>query len=285
MKKTLFICAVFFMTAASTFAQNLNSYKYVVVPNRFEFLKESNQYQLNELTKFLFEKYNFKAFFNDEEISEEFGSNRCSMLYADVIDNSGLFSTKLQLILRDCNNKQVFVSEEGTSKIKEFKKAYHEALREVFESVEALNYAYVKETIPEVVEQLPEKNEVAVAVANEEKMQVVDSEKPAAKEVPSKKETAPLNSGKKVASAGKTNFEYEGNSFYLLKSNEGFKFYQEGMAEPFAALIASGREGNFIYSSIGSQGTAYFGKEGNLVVEFLNSDKTSVVSKKYVLKD
>ena len=42
---------------------NLNDYKYVIVPNKFDFLKENDQYQLNSLAAFLFEKYGFRLKF------------------------------------------------------------------------------------------------------------------------------------------------------------------------------------------------------------------------------
>ena len=40
--------------------RSLNEYKYVTVPNKFDFLKSDDQYQLNSLTKFLLEKKVFK---------------------------------------------------------------------------------------------------------------------------------------------------------------------------------------------------------------------------------
>ena len=49
---TLFVVLNF-----NAFAQTaLNQYKYFSVPERFEFLKESDQYQVNSLTKFLLQK-------------------------------------------------------------------------------------------------------------------------------------------------------------------------------------------------------------------------------------
>ena len=43
-----------------TFAQSdINNYKYVSVSDRFDFLKTSDQYQLNSLTKFLLNKSGF----------------------------------------------------------------------------------------------------------------------------------------------------------------------------------------------------------------------------------
>ena len=61
MKLIYTILLVLAMSNSST-GQSLNDYKYVIVPGKFDFLKESDKYQLNSLTKFLFEKYGFEAY-------------------------------------------------------------------------------------------------------------------------------------------------------------------------------------------------------------------------------
>ncbi|MFK8301512.1 hypothetical protein ACI75Y_01255 [Capnocytophaga stomatis] len=111
------------------FGQNSNIY--VMLPNQFEFQKKANDFQLNSLTKFLLEKENFKVFL-ENETPEEIIKNPCNSLKANVLNTSGMFITKLQLILTDCKGKQVFASEIGKSREKEFKKAYQEALRDAF---------------------------------------------------------------------------------------------------------------------------------------------------------
>ncbi len=111
------------------FAQSTDLY--VSVPVRYEFQKKENEHQLNELTKFLLEKQGFKAFFSTEPIEETL-KNPCNVLKANVLNDSGMFTSKLQLTLTDCTGKQVFISEVGKSREKEFKKAYQEALRNAF---------------------------------------------------------------------------------------------------------------------------------------------------------
>ena len=106
-----------------------NSEVYVIVPKKYDFQKKDNDYQLNELTKFLLEKQNFKVFYEDDT-PEEVLKNPCNSLRANVLNESGMFVSKLQLTLTDCSGKQVFASEMGKSREKDFKKAYHEALRQ-----------------------------------------------------------------------------------------------------------------------------------------------------------
>ncbi|WP_346883360.1 hypothetical protein [uncultured Algibacter sp.] len=141
---TLFI-ACFVVT--SIFSQsNLNQYKYVIVPHKFDFLKEKNKYQINALTKFLFSKYGFETVMEGSEYPEDLARNRCLALRSNVVKGSGLFKTKLSIQLHDCNDKLVFTSKEGESREKEYKTAYNLALRDAFKSVEALNYKYEPST-------------------------------------------------------------------------------------------------------------------------------------------
>lgn len=144
MKKRVFSILILIICVSKSFSQNeLNSYKYVIVPNSYDFLKGAeDKYQLNSLTKFLFEKYGFEAMLEDEEYPKDLLSNPCLAVSADVINQSKMFMTKLIVELKDCHNKVVFTSLEGKSKEKEFKKTYQEALRKAFVSIEVLDYKY-----------------------------------------------------------------------------------------------------------------------------------------------
>ncbi|WP_339848234.1 hypothetical protein [uncultured Dokdonia sp.] len=140
---------------SSLISQSVNDYKYVIVPEKFDFLKEKDQYQMNSLTTFLFNKYGFKAYVTkSDDLPLDYTRNGCNVLYADVTESSGMLRTKLQVKLLDCNDAVVFISEEGSSKLKEYKKSYHQALRRAFESIEELNYAY-QENNTVVVEEKP----------------------------------------------------------------------------------------------------------------------------------
>lgn len=122
--------------------QSLNEYKYLIVPNKFDFLKYDDQYQLNSLTKFLFNKEGFQTLFTGDVRPIELISNPCLGLTSKVNNNSGLLSTKLVIELVNCRNETVLTSAEGRSKVKDYKKGYHEALREAFNSITELNYSY-----------------------------------------------------------------------------------------------------------------------------------------------
>ena len=142
MLRVFLVMIAFFMVFSGNAQKSVNDYKYVIVPTRYNFLKQDDSYQLNSLTQFLFKKYGFHAILQGQELPADLITNGCKGLQADVTKNSGLFVTKLVVTLKDCNGREVFTSTEGTSKEKDFKTAYHAALRDAFKSIEQLNYSY-----------------------------------------------------------------------------------------------------------------------------------------------
>jgi len=142
MKNKVLLLVTLFM-ALSFYAQsNLNQYKYVIVPKKYDFLKEANKYQMNDLTKFLFEKQGFLTLMEGENYPDDLLKNRCLALNSNVIDDSSLFKTKLSIVLKDCNGQLVFTSNLGETREKDFTKAYQTALRNAFKSFETMNYKY-----------------------------------------------------------------------------------------------------------------------------------------------
>ncbi|MFV8333052.1 hypothetical protein [Flavobacterium sp. GSP14] len=139
MKKTFLVLLI--LMGSYSYAQSVNDYKAVIVPLKFNFLKVENQYRLNTLTKFNLGKAGFTAFYTNDSIPAEY-NDRCSILYADVSNESGFLVTKLYITLKDCNSKVIYKSPIGKSKEKEYKLAYTEALTEAFASVYALKYKY-----------------------------------------------------------------------------------------------------------------------------------------------
>ena len=122
MRKIFFVLS---LLTVSVFAQkNINNYKYIVVPNKFDFVNKVDQYQTSSLTKFLFNKHGFTAFLAEDDLPSDLAENRCLALTAVVESSSSMFATKNVIILKDCANKTVYSSKEGKSKLKEYKKQY-----------------------------------------------------------------------------------------------------------------------------------------------------------------
>lgn len=121
---------------------SINNYKYVIVPERFSFSKEDNQYSLNSTVKFLLDQKGFSAFLGNRELPSMVVANRCNALTAELVQNSGMFVTKLTLLLKDCQGNIIFKSKEGKSREKEFSLAYNQALRDAFSSLDNEPYKY-----------------------------------------------------------------------------------------------------------------------------------------------
>lgn len=120
---------------------SLNDYKYIVVPKKFNDFKTENRYQTSSLIKHLFTEKGFTAVWEDD-MPEELSNNRCQALFVDLEDKSSMFSTKITIILNDCNSQQVFATLEGKSREKDFRKSYSEAIREAMTSFDGLDYKY-----------------------------------------------------------------------------------------------------------------------------------------------
>lgn len=142
MKKILIIFLAF-VSVSSSFAQkNLNDYKYVIVPYKYDFLNEKDKYQLNSLSQFLFNKYGFEAIMEDAEFPTDLIRNRCLGLRSDVLKESGVFVTKLKVQLKDCNGDIIYTTKLGTSREKQYKVAYNLAIRDAFKDFETVHYKY-----------------------------------------------------------------------------------------------------------------------------------------------
>lgn len=288
--KTKALFFVFFIGCfTTTWAQNLNTYQYVLVPEKYAYQDEANKYQLNALTEFLFEKYGFNALYK-EEIPE--GTDPCRVLQANVLNESNIFRTKVKLTLKDCYNKLVF-SSEGKSKFKDYKRSFHDALRNAFSDIDKLDYEYegpaeeqgeVVFNIKKVPKVKSKKAENPVKLnkksnPSEAKNKIADAEK----KIPSEKMEKITPS---VPKREKFQSFINGNTQYRLeKTASGYVLYKAGEKQKFATLMKSGGGKNFIYSSENVQGSAYFDDAGNLVVEYIGEQSGQLVSLTYKLEE
>ncbi len=131
MKKYL---VLFLMISFVGVAQNLNEYKYAILPSKFSFSKEENAHNLNVLTKMYLQKYGFETYYNNEEAPDEFIQSNCNKIFVDVAESSNIFITKLKVTIKDCKGTILATSDIGTSKEKEYRVAYNEALRMAFDN-------------------------------------------------------------------------------------------------------------------------------------------------------
>ena len=197
----------------------------MVVSEQFEFQKEKDKYQLNSLTKFLFNKYGFHAYF-DREVPPNV--IRCDGLWAEAEGTPGFIITKVQLVLKDCNGKEVFRTNYGKSEVKDYKEAYYESVREAFNDIIKLDVSqkeieeieYVKPSDTQNVSSQDKKApvvETTIIVTNTEKKEPIKKAEPAIENT--RKLNLPTNKY--------TNYSYLDKTYLLRKTSLGYTLYQE----------------------------------------------------------
>lgn len=123
------------LTACSMFAfgQKVSDYRYISMPLNFETFKQD--YGLAEMLAKTLKSKNYTVVPADKlQWPAEAQANPCSVLMADVVNDSGLLRNKVLLQFKDCNDK-VISSTKGSSNIKEFKEGFQDALKQTFVSV------------------------------------------------------------------------------------------------------------------------------------------------------
>lgn len=262
--KKILIGGFSLLFAISTYGQQqVNSYKYVIVPEKFDFLKKGNDYQLSELTKFLFDKYGFETYLQGEELPEDLTKNRCKALKADVANNSGMFVTKFVVLLKDCNDTTVFTSTEGRSRVKEYKQAYHQALRDAFKAVKLLNYNYQ-----------PSKDEV---ISVEQETKPKEEVLPMIQEIQTK-----LTEPKETVNIPSNRLSYVFNEVEYLfdKKDFGYEIIEVSSSgnKMIGTIVKSSRPNSFVVKAGDLSGNGYFDSFGNFTLERVNPVTNKIIT-------
>jgi len=222
MNKLVAVIFLFMGIISKSFSQkSLSDYSYVIVSDQFEFQQEKDKYQLNSLTKFLFNKYGFHAYFDREVPLNVF---RCDGLWAEAEGTPGFIITKVQLVLRDCTGEVIYRTNYGKSKVKDYKKAYYESVRNAFDDIIALNVMQkeiegmdVTTTLDPQVILENTKSSPVIATKNS-----INNE-PLKKVEPTIEKTINLN----LPLNKYTNYNHMGTVFLLRKTAVGYTLYQE----------------------------------------------------------
>lgn len=222
MNKLVAVTFLFMGIISKSFSQkSLSDYSYVIVSEQFEFQQEKDKYQLNSLTKFLFNKYGFHAYFDREVPLNVF---RCDGLWAEAEGTPGFIITKVQLVLRDCTGEVIYRTNYGKSKVKDYKKAYYESVRNAFDDIIALNVMQkeiegmdVTTTLDPQVILENTKSSPVIATKNS-----INNE-PLKKVEPTIEKTINLN----LPLNKYTNYNHMGTVFLLRKTAVGYTLYQE----------------------------------------------------------
>lgn len=227
---------------------NLNAYEYVIVPMEFDFQDEPNQYQINILSRVLLKENGFKVFMNTEERPMEYRGNTCESLFLEVEDTSGFLSISTVVKLKDCYDNVLFESEEGKSKIKDFREGYQQALKRAFSSLSEINYNFDPSL---------QKTGTKTAISTQ-------------------KEDKEISGSKEEAYPDKTIYKFGGQTYWLVKNgNKDYRLLANSGKENYAELQLADK-GSFIFNSGDINGAAYFDAEGNLNIEYMDEDLNEI---------
>ena len=171
------IILVLFLIMSNIFVfgqeKKVNNYKFIVVPDKFDFLNQRDKYKTSSLTKFLLKKNGFTVVLNSEQYPKDLINNPCSALNALVLDKSSMFKVKVIIELRDCSNRLLYTSEEGVSRLKEFKKGFQEAIRNAHASMSNIVYEpFLLEAIRKDKKEIVIVNPVLVDEVKEVKLEI-----------------------------------------------------------------------------------------------------------------
>lgn len=252
---TMKILIFFLFSSISLFAQKsiFDNYNHIIIPTKFMIQETENEFQLNSLVRYLFKEEGFTVFMDSELLPDEYASNPCSGLRVELDKKFNIIQTTIFVNLYDCKNSVVF-SSKGTSREKEFKKGYQEAIRNAFLEIESANFSLVSSTSEQSVE---EDKVLTMEERNEMRKQVVRNQS----EV----------------------YEHNGELFYFFPVEEKIHIYGSNAYDILAKLTPINEE-MFIYNSDEIDGVMTKKADGSFDLEYREaaSKETKVVHYTFV---
>lgn len=155
---------------------SLNDYNMVIIPARFDFQKQDNQYRINSTIKSFLMQKGFEAYLSSDNLPEGFIDYNCNKLFIGVKEKSNMFTTELQVEFKDCRDKVLYITDIGKSNEKNIAKSYSDALQATLKSFYKANYKYSGKTYfdEEADEKIKSRD---VENVSEEVTKVIKSEK------------------------------------------------------------------------------------------------------------
>lgn len=270
-----FVLMACILTASLAFSQaNINDYKYVIVPARFDFQSEPDKYQLNSLLKSYLENKGFTVFLDNQNFPSDLAMNNCLALKAVVTNKSSMFNSKTDFELVNCVNQVAFKSETGESRSKDFRQSYQESLRNALKSFENVEYSYNANAQP-VNNTVPVSNPVYQANQQPQQQIVVQTPvTPAPKPVVTVVESASLD------------FVSDGEEFMLKANGKDFEIYKRAVVDDMVTygmignLKATGQAGIYLATFKKQTSLGYFDEAGNLTIENADGNGAKKFTKK-----
>jgi len=180
--KKLITLSILLISTFGIAQTSLNDYKMAIIPTKFDFQKEDNQYRINATIKTFLRQKGFDAYLTSDVLPEGFMDYNCNKVFVSAIEESNMFKTALKIEFKDCRNNVLFTTDFGETREKEFAKAYNEALLLSLKSFDKAKYKFSGKTYEEeevearlsatdkvdvsVSSVKTEKNEISVKVYN-----------------------------------------------------------------------------------------------------------------------
>ena len=124
MKKILALLIALF--SIISFAQKK---QIILISSKFDFQKEKNSYNINNMLKAILTSNNYEVYFDDAVFPLEIAQNRCNALTGVLVDNSNLFLTKVKLQVKDCQNNLLIETAEVKSREKNIQDGFIEVIK------------------------------------------------------------------------------------------------------------------------------------------------------------
>lgn len=124
MKKILALLIALF--SIISFAQKK---QVILISSKFDFQKEKNSYNINNMLKAILTSNNYEVYFDDAVLPIEIAQNRCNALTGVLVDNSNLFLTKVKLQIKDCQNNLLFETADVKSREKNIQDGFIEVIK------------------------------------------------------------------------------------------------------------------------------------------------------------
>ncbi|MCH8535935.1 MAG: hypothetical protein LAT51_12755 [Flavobacteriaceae bacterium] len=231
----------------------LDKYSHFIVPLKYNFQDEDNEYQLNSLVKHTFKQEGFTAFISEENLPLEYLGKGCDALVVDLVTDKTVFTTYVTIQLKDCNRKIVFESKVGESREKFHRKAHQEAFLDAFTSIEdeSLKTLFANRN------QSKNQESSKKLTKEEQKIQVAE-----------------------VIKAQSDKLRYAGTTYLIFNRDGNFELYDESGFKKLADIKkADGK--TFLFHSEEINGVANFDENGNLVVQYMDEVLNQVESFTY----
>ncbi|WP_235819736.1 hypothetical protein [Flavobacterium davisii] len=126
----------------TSLGQSLNDYKIALIPSKFSFQNEDNQYRINTTVKMYLKQKGIEAYLSNEKLPEDFLDYNCDKLFINAVEENTIFSTKIKFEFKDCRGNILFTTDLGESREKDVATGYNLATIQSLGSFNKANYKF-----------------------------------------------------------------------------------------------------------------------------------------------